>query len=61
MTTTKTLRAKKRGEGMVSYLIVLGLVVLACFGAAELLGGSIKSVFGKADGKVKQVGQRIGG
>jgi len=54
-------KAKKgrRGEGMVSYLIVLALVVLVCVTAAQFLGGSISNLFGKTGQKVQKLGDKV--
>lgn len=50
---------RQRGEGMVSYLIVLALVVLVCVTAAQFLGGSISGLFGKTGKKVEQLGEKV--
>ncbi len=52
-------KKKVRGEGMVSYLIVLALVVLVCVTAAQALGVSINNLFGKSTEKVNKLGEKV--
>lgn len=46
-------RSRERGDGMVSYLMILALVVLVCVTAATNLGTAIKGLFTKAEDNVK--------
>lgn len=73
---TRARRSSIRGDGMVSYLIILALVVLVCVGAATGLGreivvliegdqgagrgGAIPSV-GKMNSRIKMPKQRTDG
>jgi len=52
-------KKNQRGEGMVSYLIVLALVVLVCVTAAQFLGGSISNLFVKSGEKVNKLGEKV--
>jgi len=48
-------RRRERGDGMVGYLIVLALVVLACVTAATNLGTSVKDLFQRNQDKIDTV------
>lgn len=48
-------RRRERGDGMVGYLIVLALVVLACVTAATDLGTAVKGLFSRNQQVIDQV------
>ena len=43
----KRLREKK-GQGMVEYILILGLIALICFAAVKLLGQHVQTAFQQA-------------
>ena len=46
---------RQRGEGIVSHLVVLVLVVLACIAAAQALQGKISQAFNRAGTEVDKI------
>ena len=47
MGLTKRLRDKK-GQGMVEYILILGLIALICFAVVKALGSNVQQAFQQA-------------
>jgi Flp pilus assembly pilin Flp len=41
-------RGDERGAGLVEYALLISLIVLVCFAAVQLLGGSTSSIYSSA-------------
>ena len=50
----KRLRDKK-GQGMVEYILILGLIALICFVVVKTLGTNVKAAFTTADTDTSQL------
>ena len=50
--TMKTIYRSNKGQGMVEYILIVGLIALLVFAAVKTLGTSIKSGFTAASGQV---------
>lgn len=46
MTKTRKQLAKKRGQGMTEYIIIVALIAIAAIGVITLFGDNIKKLFG---------------
>lgn len=47
----------EKGQGMVEYSLIVGLVAIALIGAVALLGGQIKAIFDSITGTIQDPNQ----
>jgi len=48
-------RSLKSGQGLVEYIILLGLVALVVFGIVKTFGSSLKTQFSDANGQLNTI------
>ena len=57
MSKVKSKKSKKKGQGLVEYIILIGLIALTVFVVVKTLGGNIQSKFKSMGSSISSMGK----
>lgn len=57
---TKRLQRRKKGQGLLEYVIIVGFIAIAVYGTIQLIGANIKDKFSKLESAIEGINTDTG-